>query len=163
MNALASSPQTLLAVCNCAFAHCCLNDIFIIAIIIMTTENRRNEWFAVGAFSTIALVAITSDMVGDLGDQTDELKWSAVSLLIALAVSAVAFFAHALGKLFVGTIIEGFLVRFGFSQTLECRNGSYPFLTRVLEMLQGVAVFGILAGGIMTMMVRHICNQAIMN
>ena len=84
----------------------------------MTTKNRRNEWFAVSAFSTIALVAITSDMQGNLGDQTDELKWSAISLLIALAVSAVAFFAHALGKMFVGTIIEGFLVRFDFSQML---------------------------------------------
>lgn len=73
-------------------------------------KNRRNEWFYIGAFSVIGLVSITSDMQGDLGDQDDETKWSAVSLIIGLGMATIAFFAHALGKLFVGTIIEGFLV-----------------------------------------------------
>lgn len=86
----------------------------------MTTENRRNEWFAVGAFSVIALVAITSNRDEDFGDYEEEWKWSAVSLIIALGVSGLAFFAHALGKAFVGTIIEGFLVSFASHYNVEC-------------------------------------------
>jgi hypothetical protein len=87
--------------------------------------DRRNEWFSVAAFSVIALVAITSEMEGDLGDQDKELKWSAIALIISLGVGGLAFFAHALGDRFSGTFIEGFL---------------------------GLAVFGILAAAITTIM-----------
>lgn len=84
-----------------------------------TKVNRRNEWFAMGAFSIVALVSITSEMSGDLSDQEDELKWSIVSLIIGVGVAGIGFFAHALGELFVGTIIEGLLVRNGRVVAME--------------------------------------------
>lgn len=78
----------------------------------MTEEkkNRRDDWFAMGAMSVIALVAITSDLDDDLGDEDKEVKWSATSLIIGLGVAGIAFFAHLLGEMFVGTFFEGLLV-----------------------------------------------------
>jgi hypothetical protein len=102
-----------------------LNQVYFSSIMTEEKKNRRNDWFSMGAFSVIALVAITSDLDGDLGDQNKETKWSAISLIIGLGIAGLAFFAHLLGKAFVGTIIEGLL---------------------------SLSVFGVLAAGLSTIM-----------
>jgi len=69
--------------------------------------NRFVGWFASAVFSTIALVAITSDMDGNLKEQDKENKWAISAVIVALTMSALAVFAHIAKDRFVGTIVEG--------------------------------------------------------
>jgi Mg2+/citrate symporter len=74
-------------------------------------KMRLGQWFAVAAFSTIALVAMTSNF-DKIKDQKKEVKWAVSAVSIALTFSALAVFAHVLLKAkFVGTAMEGGLVR----------------------------------------------------
>jgi hypothetical protein len=85
---------------------------------IMTKEqetrnpNRHSQWLPQAAFSTLCLVSIVNPLVGDLKDQTKELKWSFSALIISLGFSVFAIFANYLllkGK-FQGTRVEGVMV-----------------------------------------------------
>jgi hypothetical protein len=74
--------------------------------------NRHSQWLPQAAFSTLCLVSIINAMVGDLKDQTKELKWSVSALSISLGFSGFAIFANYLllnGK-FQGTRVEGVMV-----------------------------------------------------
>jgi len=76
----------------------------------MTSPDRNAHWMMVAAFSTIALVSITSSFVDDekLKDQEKETKWAVSAISVALVFSAIAVFANFLLKeKFVGTIMEG--------------------------------------------------------
>jgi hypothetical protein len=74
-------------------------------------DGRFVTWFALAAFNTIALVALTSELsFGDLKDETTEVKWSVSSMIVTLALSILGVFAHTLKGKFVGTPMEGGLV-----------------------------------------------------
>ena len=76
------------------------------------SKSRMSHWFAVAAFSTIALVSITSNMVGDISDQIKEVKWAVSAVSIALSFSVLALLATVVLKdKFVGTTIETGMVR----------------------------------------------------
>ena len=73
--------------------------------------GRQSHWFSVAAFSTIALVAITSTFDVDISDQTKQIKWAVSAVSISLTFSALAVFANILVKdKFVDTPVEGGLV-----------------------------------------------------
>ena len=74
-------------------------------------SNRFSSWFATTAFSVIALVAMTIDWEGDVGDQMKEVKWSFSAILVSLCLSGLALLAHVARDKFVGTPVEGGLVR----------------------------------------------------
>jgi len=75
--------------------------------------NRSSHWFAVAAFSTIALVSITTEFgdvgfEGDITDQKRETKWAVSAISVALGLSGLAVFANLLLKdKFVDTPMEG--------------------------------------------------------
>jgi hypothetical protein len=74
--------------------------------------NRHSQWLPQAAFSTLCLVSIINSMVGDLKDQTKELKWSVSAFSISLGFAGIAIFANYLllnGK-FQGTRMEGGMV-----------------------------------------------------
>jgi len=79
--------------------------------------NRSSHWFAVAAFSTIALVSITTEFgdvgfEGDITDQKRETKWAVSAISVALSLSGLAVFANLLLKdKFVDTPMEGGMVR----------------------------------------------------
>jgi hypothetical protein len=75
-------------------------------------KERHSMWFGVAAFSTIALVAMTTDIPDgqDLGDQTKEFKWSVSAASVVVGLSALAWFAHFTKDRFAGTPVEGGLV-----------------------------------------------------
>ena len=77
------------------------------------TTSRHSSWFAVAAFSTVSLVALTSAIPDgvDLGDLTKEYKWSVSAASISVALAGLAWFAHMAKDRFVGTVTEGGLVR----------------------------------------------------
>jgi hypothetical protein len=70
-------------------------------------KSRIGLWFSLGAFSTIALVAITSNLDDDLGDEPKEVKWSASAISVALGLAGLAVFAHVARDRFIGTPVEG--------------------------------------------------------
>lgn len=75
-------------------------------------SQRHSQWFAVTAFSIIALVAMTTNFEGNITDESKEVKWAASTVTIALTFSALAVLAHVLLKeKFVGTVIEKGMVR----------------------------------------------------
>jgi len=77
----------------------------------MSLNNDRSpHWFAVAAFSTIALVSITSSFEDgeDLKDMEKETKWAVSAIIVSLFFSALAVFANLLVKdKFVDTLMEG--------------------------------------------------------
>ena len=74
-------------------------------------DSRFSRWFAVVAFSSVALTALITDLPGNLSDEGKTVKWSASAISISLAMSALAWFAHMLIKdKFVGTHLEGGMV-----------------------------------------------------
>ena len=74
-------------------------------------KTRHSQWFAVAAFSTIALVAMTYDL-GKIKNQGMRVKWSVSAISLVLVFSALAFFAHIfLREKFANTAVEGGLVR----------------------------------------------------
>ena len=79
--------------------------------------NRNTHWWMVAAFSTIALVAITSEFgdeggkEGNITDQTKETKWAVSAISIALALSGLTVLALLrLKDKFVDTPVEGGMV-----------------------------------------------------
>ena len=92
------------------------------------TKTRRNEWFALTACTTIALVAFAGDMDGNMDEQDEQEKWSIWCLLLVLVIAGVGFFAHVLGTLFVGTLVEGFLVS-------QKKNHNPSFVRKLANML----------------------------
>jgi hypothetical protein len=74
--------------------------------------SRQPHWFAVAAFSIIALVSMTSNFTGDISNQTKEVKWSVSAVSIALTFSSLALIATMVLKdKFVGTTMETGMVR----------------------------------------------------
>jgi hypothetical protein len=81
---------------------------------------RRSQWFAVAAFSIIALVSMTSNFDDDIQDETKEVKWAVSGVSIALTFSALATIAHYLLKdKFVGKVTEGGLVSISIPTALN--------------------------------------------
>ena len=75
--------------------------------------GRHAHWFGVAAFSTIALVSMTSLFVDSIKDEPKATKWAVSAVSIALSFSSLAVFANLLLKdKFVDTSIEGGLVSF---------------------------------------------------
>lgn len=76
-------------------------------------KMRLVQWFAAAAFSTIALVALTSNLEGQLRDETSEVRWAVAAVSITVTCAALAVLASLLlqGASFVGTALEGGLVR----------------------------------------------------
>ena len=75
-------------------------------------NKRHSQWFAVAAFSIIALVAMTSNFDDKITDESKEVKWAASGVTIALSFSGLAVLGHVfLKEKFVGTVIEKGMVR----------------------------------------------------
>jgi hypothetical protein len=78
-------------------------------------ENRvrRGQWCALTAFSIVALVAMTSRFDSDIQSEAMETQWVASAISVVLATAALTAMAHfALREVFVGSFVEGGLVRF---------------------------------------------------
>lgn len=76
-------------------------------------QTRNVQWFALAAFSNVALASMTSNFANDLSDETKEVKWVVSGVSVALALSTLSFIAHfVLKEKFVGTIMEGGLVSY---------------------------------------------------
>jgi hypothetical protein len=83
------------------------------------TQGRHASWLMTAACSTIALVAMIKEYDGKLKDQDRDLKWVVSALSIVITFSALGVFASVILKEnFVGTMIEGGLVRSFVSVTL---------------------------------------------
>jgi hypothetical protein len=80
-------------------------------------KTRQSQWFAVAAFSTVALVALCSNFEGKIKDEDMRVKWAVSAISLALIFSALAVFAHILLKeKFANTAMEGGLVRMWYSR-----------------------------------------------
>ena len=74
-------------------------------------KTRLSQWFAVAAFSTIALVSMTSNFLNKIKDEDRPSKWAVSAVSLTLTFSALAMFANILLKeKFVNTPMEGGLV-----------------------------------------------------
>lgn len=70
-------------------------------------KTRQTQWFAVTAFSVIALVAMTSNFNDNIGDETKETKWAVSAVSIAFTMSSLACIANLFLKdKFVDTTME---------------------------------------------------------
>jgi hypothetical protein len=78
-------------------------------------QVRCAQWFALAAFTTIALVAMTSRFNGNISDATKEqceIPWATTAMGVALITSTVSLASHFVVKdRFVGSLAEGGLVR----------------------------------------------------
>jgi hypothetical protein len=76
---------------------------------------RCSQWFALAAFTTIALVAMTSRFDGNISDATKEqgeIPWATTAMGVVLIVSTLSLVGHFLVEdRFVGSLVEGGLVR----------------------------------------------------
>lgn len=81
-----------------------------------TCNSRGPQWFALFAFSIVALTALLTEVGVPISDQFTEYaqatKWSEAAISMSLAFSGLAVLAHMVRKdKFVGTVMEGGLVR----------------------------------------------------
>lgn len=72
--------------------------------------SRHKEWFSLAVCCTIALVGLTTQ-VDKVKDTNQHTKWSVSALSIAVALAAIAVFAHLLKEKFIATHVEGGMVR----------------------------------------------------
>jgi hypothetical protein len=80
------------------------------------TEQRQTKWFAIMAFSIIALASTATNFVGDnVTDETKEVKWVVSLLSIAFSFATLSVLATIFTKeKFNNTSIETGMVRFRF-------------------------------------------------
>jgi hypothetical protein len=78
-------------------------------------QARCLQWFALAAFTTIALVAMTSRFDGNISDATKEqceIPWATTAMGVVLIISTLSLVGHFFVKdRFVGSLAEGGLVR----------------------------------------------------
>jgi preprotein translocase subunit SecE len=73
---------------------------------------REMQWFAVAAFTAIALVSMTRNFADNINNETHEVKWAVSAVCIALTLSILAVVANFFLKdKFVGTNMETGMVR----------------------------------------------------
>jgi hypothetical protein len=84
----------------------------------MQRSNRDVHWTMAAVGTTVALVALVSEYKSNgamLSEQSKDYKWATAAISISFALSWCAVFANIFTRtLFVGTVLEGLMVRFLF-------------------------------------------------
>ena len=76
--------------------------------------GRTTQWFAIMAFSVIALAALVTNFEDgtDIGDQTGEVKWVVSAISIAMSFATISVLAHVfIPDKFPNTNLETGMVR----------------------------------------------------
>jgi hypothetical protein len=87
-------------------------------------EHHQTQWFAIMAFSIIALAALITNFDDDtnVGDQAKEIKWVVAAISIAFSVSTISVLAHlVIPDKFTNTNLET-----GMVGTICCKP-SFPY------------------------------------
>ena len=85
--------------------------------------GRQTQWFAIMAFSIIALAALVTNFENDtnVSDQSSEVKWVVSAISIALSFSTISVLAHLfISEKFMNTSLETGMVRFGLVVLVSC-------------------------------------------